>query len=106
MTRDSYSYLHLSMVGSIIFIALGIEQTLAHVGERLGTVVAVALFGGGTLSLLGHAFRFRDHGTVSVLRLVVAAAALVLISVAVRVPSIVALVLSLCYSLDLQPTKQ
>jgi low temperature requirement protein LtrA len=92
LARDSYSYIHLSMVGSIIFIALGIEQTLAHVGKPLGTIAAVALFGGGALYLLGHnAFRFRDHGTVSVLRLVVAATALVLILVAVRVPAIVAL---------------
>jgi low temperature requirement protein LtrA len=92
LARDSYSYLHLPMVGSIIFIALGIEQTLAHAGEPLGTIAAVALFGGGALYLLGHnAFRFRDHGTVSVLRLVVAAAAFALIPVAVRVPAIVAL---------------
>jgi low temperature requirement protein LtrA len=92
LARDSYSYIHLLMVESIIFIALGIKQTLAHVGEPLGTIAAVALFGGGALYLLGHnAFRFRDHGTVSVLRLVVAAAALVLILVAVRVPAIVAL---------------
>jgi low temperature requirement protein LtrA len=90
--RDSYSYIHLPMVGSIIFIALGIEQTIAHTGEPLGTVAAVALFGGGALYLLGHnAFRFRDHGNISVLRLVVAAVALVLISVGVRVPAIVAL---------------
>jgi low temperature requirement protein LtrA len=92
LARDSYSYIHLLMVGSIIFIALGIEQTLAHTNEPLKTIAAVALFGGGALYLLGHnAFRFRDHGTVSVLRLVVTAVALVLILVAVRVPAIVAL---------------
>ena len=92
LARDSYSYIHLSMVGSIIFIALGIEQTIAHAGEPLGTVAAVALFGGGALYLLGHnAFRYRDHGTVSVLRLVVAVVVLVLLIVAVRIPAIVAL---------------
>src|SRR5918993_2506004 len=31
LARDSYSYLHLSMVGGIVFAALGIKQTLAHV---------------------------------------------------------------------------
>ena len=51
--RDSYSYLHLPMVAGIIFSALGIEQTLAHVGEPLGTIPAVALCGGIALYLLG-----------------------------------------------------
>ena len=33
LALDSYSYLHLPMVAGIIFAALGIEQTLAHVGD-------------------------------------------------------------------------
>ncbi|QZP39333.1 low temperature requirement protein A [Halobaculum magnesiiphilum] len=92
MARDSYSYIHLLIVGSIIFIALGIEQTIAHVDESLGTIATVALFGGGALYLLGHnAFRYRDHGHISRERLVGTAVALVLIPVAIRVPAIVAL---------------
>ena len=72
LARDSYSYLHLPMVAGIIFAALGIEQTLAHVGDPLGTIPAVALCGGVALYLLGHnAFRLRDEGSVSVPRLVV-----------------------------------
>jgi low temperature requirement protein LtrA len=90
--RDSYSYIHLPMVGSIIFVALGIEQTIAHTSEPLGAVAAVALFGGGAVYLLGHnAFRYRDHGNISVLRLGVAVVALLLILVAVRIPAIAAL---------------
>ena len=54
LARDSYSYLHLPMVAGIIFAALGIEQTLAHVGEPLDTIPAVALCGGVALYLLGH----------------------------------------------------
>src|SRR5918995_7517008 len=67
LARDAYSYLHLPMVAGIIFAALGIEQTLAHVGDPLGTIPAVALCGGVALCLLGHhAFRLREEGSVSV----------------------------------------
>src|SRR5215203_2117908 len=54
LARDSYSYLHLPMVAGIIFVALGVKQTLSHVGDPLGTVPAVALCGGVALYLLGH----------------------------------------------------
>jgi low temperature requirement protein LtrA len=93
LARDSYSYVHLLMIGGIIFIALGIEQTLAHVSEPLRLVSAVALCGGGTLYLCGHnAYRYRDHGTVSVPRAVAAVVASLLIPLAVFVPALVALV--------------
>ena len=73
LALDSYSYLHLPMVAGIIFSAFGIEQTLAHVWDPLGTIPAVALCGGVALYLLGHnAFRLRYEGTLSVPRLVVA----------------------------------
>jgi low temperature requirement protein LtrA len=92
LARDSYSYLHLPMVAGIIFAALGIKQTLAHVGDPLGTVPAVALCGGVALYLLGHnAFRLRDIGSVSVPRLVVAILCCALITVAVSVPSLITL---------------
>ncbi len=45
LARDSYSYLHLPMVAGIIFAALGIKEILAHVGDPLGTIPAVALCG-------------------------------------------------------------
>jgi low temperature requirement protein LtrA len=51
LARDAYSYLHLPMVAGIIFVALGIKQTLAHVGDPLGTISAVALCGGVALYL-------------------------------------------------------
>jgi low temperature requirement protein LtrA len=88
------------MVAGIIFSALGIEQTLAHVGDPLGTIPAVALCGSVALYLLGHnAFRLREEGSVSVPRLVVAVVCLGLIGVGVSVPSILTLavlVLVLC----------
>jgi low temperature requirement protein LtrA len=92
LARDSYSYLHLPIVAGIIFASLGIEQTLAHVGNPLDTIPAVALCGGVALYLLGHnAFRLRDEGSVSVPRLVVTILCLALIGVAVSVPSLITL---------------
>ena len=92
LARDAYSYLHLPMVAGIIFAALGIKQTLSHVGEPLGTIPAVALCGGVALYLLGHnAFRLREEGSVSVPRLVVAVLCCVLIPVAKSVPSLITL---------------
>ena len=92
LALDSYAYLHLPMVAGIVFAALGVEETLAHVGDPLGTIPAVALCGGVALYLLGHnAFRLREEGSVSVPRLVVALACLGLIGVGVRISSILTL---------------
>jgi len=92
LARDSYTYLHLPMVAGIIFAALGLKQTLAHVGDPLGTIPAAALCGGVALYLLGHnAFRLRDEGSLSVPRLVVTILCCVLILVAVSVPSLITL---------------
>jgi len=92
LARDAYAYLHLPMVAGIIFLALGIKQTLAHVGDPLGTIPAVALCGGVALYLLGHnAFRLREVGSVSVPRLVVTVLCCALIPLAVSVPSLLTL---------------
>jgi low temperature requirement protein LtrA len=92
LALDSYAYLHLPMVAGIIFAALGIEQTLAHVGEPLRTIPAVAQCGGVALYILGHnAFRLREEGSVSVPRLVVTILCLALIPVGVSVPSLITL---------------
>ena len=92
LARDAYPYLHLPMVAGIIFVALGVKQTLAHVGEPLGTVPAVALCGGVALYLLGHnAFRLRDVGDVSVPRVVVTVLCCALVPLAVSVPSLITL---------------
>jgi low temperature requirement protein LtrA len=92
LARDAYSYLHLPMVAGIIFVALGAKQTLAHVGDPLGTIPAVALCGGVALYLLGHnAFRLRDVGSVSVPRLVVTVLCCALVPVAVSIPSLATL---------------
>jgi low temperature requirement protein LtrA len=65
---------------------------MAHVGDPLGTVSAVALCGGVALYLLGHnAFRLREVGSVSVPRLVVTVSCCALIPVAVSGPSLITL---------------
>jgi low temperature requirement protein LtrA len=77
------------MVAGIIFVALGIKQTLAHVGDPLGTIPAVALCGGVALYLLGHnGFRLREVGSISVPRMVVTVLCCALIPVAVSIPSL------------------
>ena len=92
LARDTYTYLHLPTVAGIIFAALGIEQTLAHGEEPLGTIPAVALCSGVGLYLLGHnAFRLRDEGSASVPRLVVMVVCLALMPVGVSVSSILTL---------------
>jgi low temperature requirement protein LtrA len=92
LARDSYSYLHLPMVAGIVLVALGIKETLDHVGDPLGAVPAAALCGGVALYLLGHnAFRLRDTGSVSVPHLAATAVSLPLIPVAVRVPALITL---------------
>lgn len=94
LARDSYSYIHLLIVGSIIFVSLGIEQTIAHVDEPLGLIPTIAFCGGCGLYLFGHnAFRFRDHRTISYLRLVIGIAAVALIPVALETTSLVTLAL-------------
>jgi low temperature requirement protein LtrA len=92
LARDSYSYLHLPMVAGIVLVALGVKKTLAHVGDPLEAIPAVALCGGVALYLLGHnAFRLREVGSVSVPRLVVTVLCCALIPVAVWIPSLITL---------------
>ncbi len=94
LARDSYSYIHLAIIGGIVFVALGIEQTLARVGDPLGLVPTVALCGGGALYLSGHnAYRLRDHRTFSGPRLLVAVLACALIPVTRGLPALVTLAL-------------
>ena len=94
MARDSYSYLHLPMVAGIVFFAVGVKKTLAHVGDPLETVPAVALCGGVALYLLSHvAFRLRNVRTLNKRRLVVAAGLLALIPAAVALPALATLAL-------------
>ena len=96
LARDLYTYLHLPIVTGIVLFAFAMKKTLAHVGDELDIVPAVALCGGPALMLLafwamrariGRALRWRSG------RLVAGVVCLLLIPVATRVPALAALAL-------------
>ena len=89
LARDSFSYLHFPMVAGIVLLALGIKKTLAHTGEPLGTIPAVALCGGVGIYLLAHvARRARAMHTFGTHRFVAAAGAFALIPIALHVEAL------------------
>jgi low temperature requirement protein LtrA len=92
MARDSYSYLHLLMVGGTVLVALGLKKTIGHFDEHLDYVVAFALLGGVAIYLLGHvAFRFRQTRTINRRRLGMAIVLLCLVPVATALPALASL---------------
>jgi low temperature requirement protein LtrA len=92
IARDSYSYLHFPMVAGIVLLALGLKKTIAHVGEPLDLVPAVALLGGTAVYLLAHvSFRLRNLHTLNKQRLACAALLLALIPAAVELPALATL---------------
>jgi low temperature requirement protein LtrA len=94
IARDSYTYLHLPMVAGIVLSAVGVKKTLAHVGDELHDVPALALCGGIALYLLAlSALKRRNIGSFNVPRLVAAAALVALVPVATAVPALLALAL-------------
>jgi len=102
LARDAYSYLHFPMVAGIVLFALGVKKTIAHVGDPLHGVGAVALYGGVALYLLAHvAFRLRNMRTLNRQRLVTAAVVVALLPVAATAPALAALGLlaALCVAL-------
>jgi low temperature requirement protein LtrA len=94
LARDVYTYLHLPMVAGIVLFAFSMKTTLAHVGDELDTIPALALCGGPALYLLAYvALRVRITRTLGRGRLVAALACVALVPVAMSVPALVALAL-------------
>lgn len=92
LARDSYSYLHFPMVAGIVLAALGLEETLAHIGDALDAVHAFALLGGVAVYLLAHvALRLRNAHTLNRQRLLLAVLLLALIPAATTIPSLATL---------------
>jgi low temperature requirement protein LtrA len=94
IARDSYTYLHLPMVAGIVLFALGTKKTLAHVGDELEAVPAVALCGGVALYLVAlSALKRRNIGSFNWPRLVAALVLAALAPIATVVPALLALAL-------------
>ncbi|MCX5198063.1 low temperature requirement protein A [Streptomyces sp. NBC_00249] len=94
VARQVLSYGHLSLIASIIAVAVGMAEAVAHPGERLPLGVAALLYGGCTLYLATFGYtRWHLFRSWSVTRLVAAAAVLLLLPVAAVLPSLGALVL-------------
>jgi low temperature requirement protein LtrA len=82
------------MVVGIVVFAFAMKTTLAHVGDELAVVPALALCGGPALYLFAYvALRVRVSRTFGGGRLVAGLACAALVPVALVVPALVALVL-------------
>ena len=79
VARDSFSYLHFPMVAGIDLVALGLKQTIAHVGDT-------------ALYLLAHvAFRWRNVHRFSAQRVIAAVVSVALLPAALDIPALVTL---------------
>lgn len=101
LATDAYTYLHLLLIAGIVIAALGVEEVMGGVDERvsLGLFGACALFGGTSLYLFAHALFWKRVGGVwKVWRLAGATLLLALIPVGAITPSLGALgiVLAVC----------
>jgi low temperature requirement protein LtrA len=82
------------MVAGIVLFAFALKTTLAHVGDELDTISALALCGGASLYLFAYvALRVRVSRTVGGGRFLAALACAALVPVALVVPALVALAL-------------
>ena len=94
LARDVYTYLHLPMVAGIVLFAFAMTKALAHVGDELDTITAVALCGGSALFLSAFvAVRLRVAGSLSRGRSVATCGFLVALPLSTAVPALVALAL-------------
>jgi low temperature requirement protein LtrA len=90
--RRVLSYGHLSFIGAIIMVAVGLARVIGHPGERLSAGEVGLLFGGCALYLATFGYtRWRMFRTVSKTRLSAAAAVGVLSLFSTAVPSLLAL---------------
>jgi low temperature requirement protein LtrA len=80
------------MVAGIVLVALGLEQTLAHIDEPPDADSAFALLGGTAIYLLAHvALRLRNAHSVNPQRLAFAVTLLALVPAATEVDALATL---------------
>lgn len=94
VARQVLSYGHLSLIASIIAVAVGMAEAVDHPGAPLPLGVAALLYGGCALFLATFGYtRWHLFRTWSVSRLVTAALVLLLLPVAALLPALGALAL-------------
>jgi low temperature requirement protein LtrA len=94
IARDAFTYVHLPMIVGIIIFAFAMKETIAHVGDELGTIPALSLCGGSALYLFAYvALRLRLSAGVGRGRFTAGIACVLLFPVALAVPALVALAL-------------
>jgi len=98
--RDAYTFAHFPMIAGILYMAVGIEEVVAHVarggstisGAPLNWAALIALFGGAALYLVGRmAFFLIAAKSSAPAQLVVAVTLLLVIPAARHLPALAAL---------------
>ena len=93
VTRLVLSYGHLSFIGAVIVVAVGLHDSIAHPTHPLAAGVAGLLFGGTALYLATFGFtRWAMFRLVSWTRLSAAAAVIVLVPVGIYADALVSLI--------------
>jgi low temperature requirement protein LtrA len=94
IARHVMSYGPLSLIASVISVAVGMREVIARPGDHLDWGVTALLLGGCILYLATYGYtRWKMFRIVATTRLGAAAAVLVVLPVATRVPGLVVLVL-------------
>lgn len=94
VVRQVLSYGHLSLIASVIGVAVGMAEAVARPGGRLPLAVTALLYGGCSLYLATYGYtRWHLFHKWSVTRLTTAAAVLALLPVAAALPALGALAL-------------
>ncbi|MFC1438369.1 low temperature requirement protein A [Streptacidiphilus sp. N1-10] len=92
IVRQVLSYAHLSLIAGIIAVAVGLTESVAHPGLRLGTGSGSLLVGGCALYLATFGYtRWRMFRRLSTTRLIAAGICLLLLPAVPRLPALATL---------------